>query len=128
MRSDRSLTIASLLSILFITLHLADDIVRGMEGGTLADLLIVPFLVLWLYGTVELAGRKSGYIIILVMSLLAPVIPVVHFSLAGGVAHGEIAASTGSFFFVWTQIALAVTSVYSVVRAGRGLWGLRRGA
>ena len=29
------LTIASLLSILFFTFHLADDIVRGMEPGKL---------------------------------------------------------------------------------------------
>jgi hypothetical protein len=59
------LTIASLLSILFFTFHLADDIVRGMEPGTLTNLTAVPIFVLWLYGTLVLAERRSGYIITL---------------------------------------------------------------
>jgi hypothetical protein len=35
MKHNVMLTIASLLSILFMTFHLTDDIVRGMEPGTL---------------------------------------------------------------------------------------------
>jgi len=60
------LTIASLLSILFMTFHLADDIVRGMEPGTLSNLIALPILVVWLYGTPVLAGKRSGYAIILI--------------------------------------------------------------
>ena len=37
MRRNVMLTIASLLSILFMTFHLTDDIVRGMEPGTLSQ-------------------------------------------------------------------------------------------
>jgi hypothetical protein len=33
MKHNAMLTIASLLSILFITFHLTDDIIRGMEKG-----------------------------------------------------------------------------------------------
>ncbi|HKV40815.1 MAG TPA: hypothetical protein VJX67_16500, partial [Blastocatellia bacterium] len=62
MKQSVMLTIASLLSILFFTLHLADDIVRGMEPGTLTNLIAVPILVLWLYGALVLAERRSGYI------------------------------------------------------------------
>jgi hypothetical protein len=54
------LTIASLLSILFMTFHLTDDIVRGMEPGTFSDLIAVPILVVWLYGTLVLAEKRSG--------------------------------------------------------------------
>jgi hypothetical protein len=106
---------------------MADDIVRGMENGGPSSLIVVPVLVIWLYGTLELSGRRSGYVIILLGSLLGAVVPVVHFRATGGVAAGEIAKSSGSFFFVWTQIALGVTSVFSVVLAARGLWKPRGG-
>jgi len=49
MKHNVVLTIASLLSILFVTLHTADDIVRGIEPGTIFDLIVVPILVVWLY-------------------------------------------------------------------------------
>jgi len=126
-RHNNVLTVASLLSTVFVTLHLADDIVRGMEKGGPSSLIIVPILVIWLYGTLELSGRRSGYVIVLLGSLLGAVVPVVHFSATGGVAAGEIAKSSGSLFFVWTQIALGVTAVFSVILSVRGLWRLRRG-
>ena len=122
MRHNTMLTIASLLSILFVTLHLADDIVRGMAAGTLSTLLIVvPILVLWLYGTLVLAERRSGYVIILLVSLLELVVPVVHMKGAG--VGGAIAHSSGAFFFIWTLLALGVTALFSVILSARGLWG-----
>jgi hypothetical protein len=57
------LTIASLLSILFMTFHLTDDIVRGMEPGGVSNMVGVLILVVWLYGTMVLAERRSGYVI-----------------------------------------------------------------
>jgi hypothetical protein len=121
MRQNVALTIASLLSILFTTFHMADDIVRGMEKGVPWDLIVVPILVVWLYATVVLAGRRSGYAIILLGSLLGAVVPVVHFNNAGGVVAGELAKSTGAWFFVWTQLALGVTAVFSIPLCLRGL-------
>ncbi len=116
------LVVASLLSVLFITLHTADDIVRGMEPGTLFDLIVVPILVVWLYGTLVLGERRSGYVIILLGSLLGLVVPVIHMKGKGvGVASG-IANSSGGFFFVWTLIALGVTALFSIVLSARALW------
>jgi len=120
------LTITSLLSILFMTFHLADDIVRGMEPGGLSSLIVVPIVVVLLYGTVVLGEGRSGYVIILLVSLLLLVVPVVHMKGKGvGVASG-IANSSGGFFFVWTLIALGVTALISVILSVRGLWSLRR--
>jgi hypothetical protein len=120
------LTITSLLSILFMTFHLADDIVRGMEPGELSSLIVVPIVVVLLYGTVVLGEGRSGYVIILLVSLLLLVVPVVHMKGKGvGVASG-IANSSGGFFFVWTLIALGVTALISVILSVRGLWRLRR--
>lgn len=122
MRHNIALTVASLLSIVFTTIHLADDIARGMEKGGASNLIAVPILVVWLYGTVELIGRRSGYLIILLASLLGMAVPWVHFSVPGGVVHGEIAKSGGALLFVWAQLALGVTSLFSVLLAVRGLW------
>jgi hypothetical protein len=122
MKHNIELTIASLLSILFTTLHLADDIVRGFEKGRPSDLIAVPILVIWLYGTLVLAGRRSGYIITLLGGLLGALVPVIHFKATGGVAGGAVASSSGAFFFVWTLIALGVTALFAVVLSAHGLW------
>ena len=120
MKHNVMLTIASLLSILFTTFHVADDIVRGMEPGRLSDLIVVPILVLWLYGTLVLTEKRSGYVIILLGSLLGLLVPVIHMKGAG--VGGAIAQSSGAFFFIWTLLALGVTSLFSVILSARGLW------
>jgi len=122
MKHNAMLTIASLLSILFMTFHLADDIIRGMEKGGVATLVAVPILVVWLYGTLVLAERRSGYVIILLGSLLGLVVPVIHMMGKGVGVGSNIANSSGAFFFVWTLLALGVTALFSVILSVRGLW------
>ena len=128
MKHNVTLTIASLLSILFMSFHHADDVVRGMAPGNFSNLIPVLFLLVWLYGTLALAGRRAGYVIILVASLLASGIPVVHMSgsgLVGGSA--KPGGDFGEFFFVWTLVAAGVTALFSVILSARGMWSLRRG-
>lgn len=127
MKHNLLLTIVSLLSILFGTLHLAGDIVYGYEPGTVINLVIVPIVVVWLYGTLVLAGRRSGYIIILLGSLLSLAIPLVHMQGKGVGLASRMANTGGHFFFVWTLLALGATGLFGVVLSARGLWGLRRG-
>ncbi|MBK9316866.1 MAG: hypothetical protein IPM55_21865 [Acidobacteria bacterium] len=122
MKHSVILTITSLLSILFFTFHLTDDIVRGFEKGGLSNLIGgVLISVGWLYGTLVLAERRSGYVIMLLGSLLSLAVPVIHMKGTGvGVASG-IANSSGGFFFVWTLIALGVTGLFSVILSAHGL-------
>ncbi len=124
MKNNLMLTITSLLSILFGTFHLADDIDRGMSPGGLSNLLAVVIWVVWLCGTLLLAGRRSGYVIILVFSLLLTGVPVIHLR---GVGVGFGTTRSGGAFFIWTLLALGVTALFSVILAARGLWSLRRG-
>src|SRR6185436_19533828 len=124
MKQNIMLTIASLLSILFSTFHLADDIDRGMSPGGLPNLIAVVICVVWLYGTLALAGRRSGYIIILIASLLSMGVPVIHMR-GPGIGFGTI--RSGGFFFIWTLLAMGVTALFSVILSVRGLWSLRRG-
>ncbi len=78
MRHNVMLTIASLLSILLFSIHLTDDIVRGMEPGTAPTRTAVPILALWRRW--EWAGwccgcqESDGYRMKLVAMALTPII------------------------------------------------------
>ena len=123
MKHNTMLTIASLLSILLLTLHITDDIVRGMakaESSNIALLVLVAFL----YGTLVLRERRSGHVIMLLVGLFAAAMPVMHMR---GTHYGEIAQSPGGFFFVWTLWALGGIGGFTVLLAARGLWSPRRG-
>src|SRR5579864_3334647 len=102
MKRNTMLTVAALLSLLFLTLHITDDIVRGISKAEPSNIALLVLVVL-LYGTLVLAERRSGHVIMLLVGLLAAGIPVVHMR---GAHYPEIAASTGGFFFVWTLWAL----------------------
>ena len=60
MKSNITLTITSLLSILFFTFHFADDIVRGFEPDGVRNFSGVLIVAVWLYGTLVLAERRAG--------------------------------------------------------------------
>jgi hypothetical protein len=126
MNSDRMLLIASLLSILFMTFHGTQDTLRARVGTAEAagsTFLAVPVLVVWLYGTLVLTGRRSGYIIVIVESLFALSMPAIH--MGPGLARTDVAG--GAFLFVWTLMALGVTAMFSVILAARGLRNLQPG-
>ena len=128
MKHSVMLTIASLLSILFMTFHLTSDTLRARAGTPEAGgstLVMVPILVVWLYGTLVLAERRSGHVIMLVGSLLALSMPVIHVMAAAGVFRGAIAGSSGPFLFVWTLHVLGVTGMFSLILSARGLWSLQ---
>jgi hypothetical protein len=125
MKPNVMLTITSLLSVLLFTFHLTDDIVRGVEPGGLNNLIGGSLImVVWLYGALVLAERRSGYVIMLLGSLLAFGVPILHMKGKGvGVASG-IARSSGGFRFIWVLIALGVTGLFSVILSACELWSL----
>jgi hypothetical protein len=62
MKRDLTLTITSVLTILLLTLHLADDIGHGFEPGTVSNLVALPICVVWMYGTLELGDWRSPFL------------------------------------------------------------------
>jgi hypothetical protein len=126
MKRHVTLVVTSLLSILLMSFHHADDVVRGMAPGGVENLVAVVILLVWLYGTLVLVERRSGHVIILLGSLGGFVVPVIHMR-GAGLVGGRIANSSGMLFWVWTLIALGVMASFSVVLAAGGLWSLRRG-
>ena len=123
MKEHVMLTIASLLSILLLTLHVTDDIVRGISKAESSNIALAV-LVLLLYGTLVLSERRSGHIIMLIVGLMAAAMPVMHMR---GAHYPDIARSHGGFFFVWTLWALGGIGGLTFVLSVRGLWNLRRG-
>ena len=122
MKPNALLTITSLLSILLMTLHVTDDIIRGISPAAAENVFGVLIFVVWLVGTLLLPERVSGYVIMLLGGLFAAAMPVLHMTGAG---YAAIAKSTGGFFFVWSLFAVGSTGALSVILSARGLW-LRR--
>ena len=122
MNRNVMLTIFSLLSILFFTLHLADDIRRGYEPGTLTNLTAIPIFVVWLYGTLVLAKRRSGYIITLLGGLFSLVVPLAHMRGKGVGVASSVTKFNGHFFFVWVLFAIGVTGLFAAILSAHQLW------
>jgi len=124
MKQTAMLTTASLLTIVFVTLHLTGDILFKMSPAGLSNLFAVFIFVVLLCGTLLLAGRRAGYIIIFFGSVLGLVIPVVHMKGTHGVLSGDIGNSGQAFLFVWTILALGITSTFSIILSARALLSL----
>jgi hypothetical protein len=127
MTQNRILAVMSLLQIVFLMLHLTDDTLRARAGTPEAmgsTFVAVPVLVLWLYATLLLAERRSGLILILVLSLFSVGMPVIHMMGTYGVAGNK---PEGAFRFVFGLFVLAVTGMFSMFLAADGLRA-RRGS
>jgi hypothetical protein len=121
MKPNIVLVVTSLVSILLISIHIAEDIVLGFSGGGLSNLFAMGILVVYLCGALLWSDRRWGLVILLVGSLLALVIPVIHLMGAGvGVKRSE-----GAYFFVWTLYALGVTGPFGIILSARSLWSAR---
>ena len=123
MKENAILVATSLLSLLLLTLHITDDIVRGISKAESSNTALIV-LVVFLYGPLLLAERRAGHVIMLLVGLFAAGMPVIHMR---GAHYPEIARSAGGFFFVWTLWALGGLGGFTFMLSARGLWSLRRG-
>jgi hypothetical protein len=121
-----TLTVTSVLTIVLTMLHLADDYSRGFSVGDLTSAPVTPVLALWLYATMVLVERRSGKVVILVMSLLAWGISILHLTGKSGITGGATPKTAGAVVFALTLLALGTTAMASVLLSVRGLLGRRR--
>lgn len=118
-----TLTIASLLSIILLPLHIGSDVVLGLDrGGSGLFFVVVPILLVVACGTLLLAERRSGHVIMFLGGLAALGMPFIH---RNNGFTPTVAQSPGGLLFVWTLVALGVTGGLTVILSARGLWNLR---
>jgi hypothetical protein len=120
------LTVTSLLSILFLSIHLTSDFLHDAGELSLPTLLVSALvLTVLLWGTLVRAERRSGHVIMLFGSLFALAMPALHLRRARGVADALARPDASSF--VWILLALGVTGLFSAALSVRGLVRLQRG-
>jgi len=116
MKPNVVLTVTSLLSILLFSIHVTDDIGRGFDSWGPGKLLFVVTLVVLLYGTLVLAERRSGLVIIFLGGLFTALMPVLHMRM-----RADFVKSSGALFYLWTLLALGATGTLSATLALREL-------
>ena len=126
MKHRVTLTVMSLLSILLFSLHWADEVARGLEPGTVSAAGGLLILAVWLSATLVFPERRWGLVIILLGSLLASGVPILHMQ-GRGLVLGRYGYTNSSamFFWVWTNIALGASGMLSLVLSVRELWSFR---
>lgn len=121
MRQNITLTIASLATLVLFSLHLTQDVLHDKAGldvqGTVICLVIMLVL---LYGTVELAGRWLGYIVMFLGGIASAYMPFLH-------GLGPSSTRWG-FLFVWTMLAMGVSGTFAAILSLRALWRVARSA
>jgi hypothetical protein len=118
-----TLTVASLLSIILLPLHIGGDIVLGMDrGGPGVVKVVVPILLVIACGALLLAERRSGHVIMFLGGLAALAMPIIH---RNNGFTAAVARAPGGLLFIWTLIALGVTGGLAMILSARGLWNLR---
>ena len=126
MNPRMTLVVMSLLSILLSTLHITDDIVRGIEPGDTGTFMFILIATVLLYGTLPLADRRAGLVIMLLGGIGGVLVSWIHMR-GRGLVGGRIAGTSGMFFWVFTLIALGTTGMMTAILAAQALWrSLRR--
>lgn len=119
MRQNITLTITSLLTVLLFSIHLTDDVLHDKAGlDTQGTMICLAIMLVLLYGTIELAGRRLGYGIMLFGGLASAYMPFLH-------GLGPSSTRWG-FVFIWTMLAMGASGLFAAILSARGLWRSRR--
>jgi hypothetical protein len=104
---------ASLLSVVLLSLHMAQDAFHSKAGSVAAgigNLTAILLLVLLLAGPALVPERRSGRIIMLFIALAALGMPALHFSL-----NGDRSRYSDALLFIWCLIVLGVNGGLSLL-------------
>ena len=114
MKRNVILVVASLLTLLLMIVHMSQDVMGQHVGAVKYPIPVVIFAV-WLYGTLMLSDRISGYIIMLLGGLIGAGMIIVH-------SRDFVVSGSGGLFFVWTLFAVGTTGWFTAILAARAIW------
>src|SRR5438477_6288774 len=104
MNHHRLLTILSVLAIVLMAGHVADDFILGFDKGVVRNWYGISIWVVWLCGLVFWRDRLIGRIILLLGGVIALGMPIIHLN---GRGYGdEFLHSGAAFRFIWTLYIL----------------------
>ena len=83
---------------------------------------MVPVLLAVACGTLLLAERRLGHVIVFLGGLAALGMPIIH---RNNGFTAAVARSPRGLFFIWTLVALGVTGGLAIILSAPGLWNLR---
>ncbi len=110
------LTVLSLIAMLLLSIHIADDYVHGFDRSVVNSPYPILIFVVWASG-VLLRDRLIGRIIILLGGVAAVGMPVIHLN---GRGYGpEFLNAGGALRFIWTLYALGTVGCLIIILAIR---------
>lgn len=119
MRKNDLLALMSLISLVLLSMHVADDYVQGFDKHPVDNPYGILFFVLVACGIFLFRERVIGRVILLLGGLFAAAMPITHLN---GRLPADFARADGAFRFVWTLYALGTTSALAVILAARELF------
>ena len=124
MNNRTLLVTTSLVTALLFIVHLADDIMLGIEQGDINDMRGgTAISVVLLTGILLGNERRWGHVIMFVSGLLGTAVSYLHFS---GRGVGRFVEEPNGFRFIATLLVMGVAGAMAMIFAARGLWQSRR--
>jgi len=124
MKQKDLVTVLSLIAIVLVAMHIADDYVHGFDRRVVNNPYGVLILVVWSSGVLLLRDRLIGRIVILVGGLMALAMPSIHLN---GRGYGEEFLKTdGALRFIWTLYILGTIGALIIIGAIREMVSVRR--
>ena len=123
MKQKDLLTVLSVLAIVLVAMHIADDYVHGFDRRVVDNPYGMLILMAWSSGVLLLRDHQIGRVVILVGGLVALVVPLVHLN---GRAYGdEFLKTDGALRFIWTLYMLGPIGAVVLIGAIREIVGTR---
>jgi hypothetical protein len=119
MRKNDLLALMSLISLVLLSVHVADDYVQGFDRHVVDNPYGILVFVLWACGIFLLRERVIGQVILLLGGLFAVAMPIIHLN---GRFPADFARADGAFRFIWTLYAVGTIGALTVILAARELF------
>ena len=117
------LTVLSLLAVVLVAMHIADDYVHGFDRGVVNNPYGILILGAWSSCVLLLRDHQIGRVVILLGGLVTLVVPIMHLN---GRGYGdEFLKADGALRFIWTLYLLGTIGVVIVIAAIREMLSAR---
>jgi hypothetical protein len=112
------LSALSIITLILLAMHIADDYVHGIDKKVLDQPYGVLIFVVWGIALVFLRDNVVGRAVLLLGGLAGVAMPIIHMK---GRFPADFAQSNGAFRFVWTLYIIGMTGMLTMLLAAEEL-------